>query len=73
MPARNPSQRAGNNSASMIVARHFDRLFCYTANSAPQQELVVGGIMDKEVGVLVSCEERTSSEPRRVSSLSFGS
>lgn len=35
----------------------FDRLFCYTANSAPQQDLVVSGIMDKKVGVLISCEE----------------
>ncbi len=35
----------------------FDRLFCYTANSAPQQEQVVGGITDKTVGVLISCEE----------------
>lgn len=35
----------------------FDRLFCYTANSAPQQERVVGGITDKTVGVLISCEE----------------
>lgn len=35
----------------------FDRLFCYTANSAPQQEQVVGGIIDKTVGVLISCEE----------------
>lgn len=35
----------------------FDRLFCYTANSAPQQDVVVSGIMDKKVGVLISCEE----------------
>lgn len=35
----------------------FDRLFCYTANSAPQQEQVIGGITDKAVGVLISCEE----------------
>ncbi|MEN4474614.1 flavodoxin family protein [Mycolicibacterium cosmeticum] len=35
----------------------FDRLFCYTANSAPQQEQVVDGIMGKRVGVLISCEE----------------
>ena len=35
----------------------FDRLFCYTANSAPQQEQVVGGITGKTVGVLISCEE----------------
>src|SRR6185312_6762621 len=35
----------------------FDRLFCYTANSAPQQDEVVSGIMDKRVGVLISCEE----------------
>lgn len=35
----------------------FDRLFCYTANSAPQQEQVVDGITDKTVGVLISCEE----------------
>ncbi|MDG4667791.1 NAD(P)H-dependent oxidoreductase [Mycobacterium sp. 236(2023)] len=35
----------------------FDRLFCYTANSAPQQNLVVGGIMNKKVGLLISCEE----------------
>jgi multimeric flavodoxin WrbA len=35
----------------------FDRLFCYTANSAPQQALVVDGIMGKKVGVLISCEE----------------
>jgi multimeric flavodoxin WrbA len=35
----------------------FDRLFCYTANSAPQQALVIDGIMGKKVGVLISCEE----------------
>lgn len=35
----------------------FDRLFCYTANSAPQQDLVVEGIMHKKIGVLISCEE----------------
>ncbi|CDP89167.1 MULTISPECIES: flavodoxin family protein [Mycolicibacterium] len=35
----------------------FDRLFCYTSNSAPQQQQVVGGITDKTVGVLISCEE----------------
>ncbi|OBF30805.1 NAD(P)H dehydrogenase [Mycobacterium sp. ACS1612] len=35
----------------------FDRLFCYTANSAPQQAQVVDGIMHKTVGVLISCEE----------------
>ena len=35
----------------------FDRLFCYTANSAPQQALVVDGIMGKKVGVLISGEE----------------
>jgi multimeric flavodoxin WrbA len=35
----------------------FDRLFCYTANSAPQQEQVIDGIMGKKVGVLISCEE----------------
>ncbi|WP_264014994.1 flavodoxin family protein [[Mycobacterium] manitobense] len=35
----------------------FDRLFCYTANSAPQQDRVVEGIMGKKVGVLISCEE----------------
>lgn len=35
----------------------FDRLFCYTANSAPQQGQVVDGIIDKTVGVLISCEE----------------
>lgn len=35
----------------------FDRLFCYTANSAPQQEHVVGNITGKTVGVLISCEE----------------
>lgn len=35
----------------------FDRLFCYTANSAPQQDEVISGIMDKKVGVLISCEE----------------
>jgi multimeric flavodoxin WrbA len=35
----------------------FDRLFCYTANSAPQQELVIDGIMNKKVAVLISCEE----------------
>lgn len=35
----------------------FDRLFCYTANSAPQQDHVVGGIMGKKVGVVISCEE----------------
>ena len=35
----------------------FDRLFCYTANSAPQQAQVIAGIMGKKVGVLISCEE----------------
>jgi multimeric flavodoxin WrbA len=35
----------------------FDRLFCYTANSAPQQAQVVAGITGKTVGVLISCEE----------------
>ncbi|MGE2715007.1 flavodoxin family protein [Mycolicibacterium litorale] len=35
----------------------FDRLFCYTANSAPEQEAVVNGIAGKKVGVLISCEE----------------
>jgi multimeric flavodoxin WrbA len=35
----------------------FDRLFCYTSNSAPQQDDVMGGIMDKRVAVLISCEE----------------
>ncbi|KWX57152.1 flavodoxin family protein [Mycobacterium sp. NAZ190054] len=35
----------------------FDRLFCYTANSAPQQDRVVEGIVGKKVGVLISCEE----------------
>ncbi|HYZ66354.1 MAG TPA: flavodoxin family protein [Mycobacterium sp.] len=35
----------------------FDRLFCYTANSAPQQDEVVSEIMDKRVGLLISCEE----------------
>ncbi|WP_101946567.1 flavodoxin family protein [Mycobacterium sp. 3519A] len=35
----------------------FDRLFCYTANSAPQQDRVVNGIMHKKIGVLISCEE----------------
>ncbi|WP_260762200.1 flavodoxin family protein [Mycobacterium sp. SMC-4] len=35
----------------------FDRLFCYTANSAPQQQRVVEGIIGKKVGVLISCEE----------------
>jgi multimeric flavodoxin WrbA len=35
----------------------FDRLFCYTANSAPQQAQVIEGIMGKKVGVLISCEE----------------
>lgn len=35
----------------------FDRLFCYTANSAPQQERVVDGIMGKKIGVVISCEE----------------
>jgi multimeric flavodoxin WrbA len=35
----------------------FDRLFCYTANSAPQQERVVAGITGKTIGVLISCEE----------------
>ncbi|MDA2893846.1 flavodoxin family protein [Mycolicibacterium sp. BiH015] len=35
----------------------FDRLFCYTANSAPQQDLVVRGITNKTIGVLISCEE----------------
>jgi len=32
-------------------------LFCYTANSAPQQQLVIDGIMNKKVAVLISCEE----------------
>lgn len=35
----------------------FDRLFCYTANSAPQQAEVTAGITGKTVGVLISCEE----------------
>lgn len=35
----------------------FDRLFCYTSNSAPQQDEVITGIMGKKVGVLISCEE----------------
>ncbi len=35
----------------------FDRLFCYTANSSPRQDQVVSEIMDKRVGVLISCEE----------------
>jgi multimeric flavodoxin WrbA len=35
----------------------FDRLFCYTANSAPQQAQVIDGIMNKKVGVVISCEE----------------
>jgi multimeric flavodoxin WrbA len=35
----------------------FDRLFCYTANSAPQQAQVIDGIMGKKIGVLISCEE----------------
>lgn len=35
----------------------FDRLFCYTANSAPEQDRVVDGIMHKKIGVLISCEE----------------
>jgi multimeric flavodoxin WrbA len=35
----------------------FDRLFCYTANSAPQQAEVVSRITGKTVGVLISCEE----------------
>ena len=35
----------------------FDRLFCYTSNSAPQQDHVIGGIMGKKVAVLISCEE----------------
>lgn len=35
----------------------FDRLFCYTANSAPEQDVVVDGIVGKKVGVLISCEE----------------
>ncbi|MCV7228206.1 flavodoxin family protein [Mycolicibacterium komossense] len=35
----------------------FDRLFCYTANSAPQQDQVINGIMNKKVGVVISCEE----------------
>lgn len=35
----------------------FDRLFCYTSNSAPEQDEVVTGIMGKRVGVLISSEE----------------
>jgi multimeric flavodoxin WrbA len=35
----------------------FDRLFCYTANSSPMQDHVVSGVMDKRVGLLISCEE----------------
>jgi multimeric flavodoxin WrbA len=35
----------------------FDRLFCYTANSAPQQQRVIDRIMGKKVGLLISCEE----------------
>jgi multimeric flavodoxin WrbA len=44
----------------------FDRLFCYTANSAPQQDLVLSGIMDKRVGVLISCEENYVGATRGV-------
>ncbi|BCI54206.1 hypothetical protein NIIDNTM18_34840 [Mycolicibacterium litorale] len=35
----------------------FDRLFCYTANSAPERDRVMDGIVGKKVGVLISCEE----------------
>ena len=35
----------------------FDRLFCYTADSAPQQKRVIDAIVGKKVGVLISCEE----------------
>lgn len=35
----------------------FDRLFCYTADSAPQQNRVIDGIVGKKVAVLISCEE----------------
>ena len=35
----------------------FDRLFCYTADSSPLQDQVVSEIMDKRIGVLISCEE----------------
>jgi multimeric flavodoxin WrbA len=35
----------------------FDRLFCYTADSAPEQARVVDGIARKKVGILISCEE----------------
>jgi len=35
----------------------FDRLFCYTANSSPLQDQVVSEVMDKRIGVLISCEE----------------
>jgi multimeric flavodoxin WrbA len=35
----------------------FDRLFCYTSNSAPQQQQVIEGIIGKKVAVLISCEE----------------
>jgi multimeric flavodoxin WrbA len=43
----------------------FDRLFCYTANSAPQQAQVIDGIMGKKVGVLISCEESYVGYARR--------
>lgn len=35
----------------------FDRLFCYTSNSAPEQQQVIDGIVGKRVAVLISCEE----------------
>ncbi|WP_114558685.1 flavodoxin family protein [Desertihabitans aurantiacus] len=34
-----------------------DRLFCYTANSAPDAERILESLPDKRVGLLISCEE----------------
>lgn len=35
----------------------FDRLFCYTSNSAPDGERVMAGLTGKRIGLLISCEE----------------
>ena len=35
----------------------FDRLFCYTANSAPDSDDVVRALQGTKIGVLISCEE----------------
>lgn len=35
----------------------FDRLFCYTSNSSPHQDVVSKGITNKKTALLISCEE----------------